>query len=70
MKMADTESLKDSEETLVGSSPTSGTKTLWCNTHDRRPLGLDSKGRPVCLGSGITLPCDIIDLTGIAEIED
>ena len=43
---------------------------FWCNTHERRAEYLDADGTRTCLESGkTTLPCDVVDLSAIAEIE-
>lgn len=40
------------------------TRLLWCNAHRRRyQRCYNGEG-------GILLPCDIVDLTGLVEIED
>ena len=42
-------------------------RQYWCNSHQRRAASL--KGCAPGQG-GITLPCFVVDLTGIAEIVD
>lgn len=62
-EMANTEDLKSSEEIpLAGSSPASG-KLLWCNSHQRRAERCKVEG-------GILLPCEVVDLTEMVEIEE
>lgn len=48
----------------------------WCNTHSRRATHLsfhdrgDKQWHRCCRGSGIMIPCVVIDLTDILEIDD
>ena len=45
-------------------------RIYWCNAHQRRATGIDTRGKPCCdpkLG-GILLPCDVVDLTHEAEV--
>lgn len=42
----------------------------WCNTHQRRAAHIDSWGKHKCDPHlpGIMIPCNCVNLTGIAEI--
>ena len=55
--------LKSTGESHGGSNPSG--RTLWCNSHQREAL--NEKGCDPKL-AGILLICNVVDLTGIAEI--
>lgn len=44
----------------------------WCNSHQRRATYIDELGWHHCDPKlpGIMIPCQCVNLTGIAEIED
>jgi len=47
-------------------------RLLWCNSHGRRANHVDRHGKPRCnpkLG-GLAIPCLVVDLTDIAEIDE
>lgn len=63
-KSVDARDLKSLGTSRAGSIPAERTKKLlWCNSHQRRAEECKYKG-------GILLPCVVVDLTDMLEIED
>ena len=47
----------------------SNNKLYWCNTHERKATA-SRDGKPCCDRNlaGITMPCRVVDLTGLVEV--